>query len=75
MLASALASALALVSSAVAGAGAMSAVTATGASLFVEASSFEEGGTQLSLTMTAMWKTPMMRTTMTSPCHPYCSLQ
>ncbi len=55
MLASALASALALVSAAVAGAGAMSAVTATGASLFVEASSFEEGGTQLSLTMTAMF--------------------
>jgi hypothetical protein len=46
---------LALVSAAVAGAGAMSAVTATGASLFVEASSFEEGGTQLSLTMTAMF--------------------
>ena len=60
---------------AVAGAGAMSAVMATGASLFVEASSFEEGGAQLSLTMTAMWKTPMMRMTMTSPCHPYCSLQ
>ena len=31
---------------------------------------------RLSLTMTAMWKTPMKRTTMTTPCpcHPYCSL-
>ena len=70
----ALASVLAVLA-AVVGAGAMSTVTATGASLFAEASSFEEGGAQLSLMMTAMWKTPMLRTTMTSPCHPYCSLQ
>ncbi len=55
----------------------MSTATAMAASSFVEVSEAvsEEGGARLSLTMMAMWKTPMTRTTMTSPFQLYCSLQ